>query len=40
LRAYFHDEATASGLEKFKPYAVPSTEEMHEYSKRFKQRSL
>lgn len=22
LRAYFHDEAQAAGLEKFKPYAV------------------
>lgn len=39
LRAYFHDEAKVAGLEKFKPYAVPSVEEITEYGNRFKQRS-
>ncbi|MEH2363819.1 FtsK/SpoIIIE domain-containing protein [Nostoc sp.] len=39
LRAYFRDEATAIGLEKFKPYAVTSSQEIAEYSKRLKQRS-
>ncbi len=40
LRAYFHDEAAAAGLEKFKPYAVPSVQEITGYGHRFKQRSL
>ncbi|MDJ0648108.1 MAG: FtsK/SpoIIIE domain-containing protein [Xenococcaceae cyanobacterium MO_188.B19] len=38
LRAYFRDESTTNGLEKFKPYAVPLPEELEEYGKRLKQR--
>ena len=38
LRAYFQDESTTNGLEKFKPYAVPLIEEIKEYSSKLKQR--
>jgi hypothetical protein len=39
LRAYFHDVAIAAGLEKFKPYAIPSTQEIQGYGQRLNQRS-
>jgi DNA segregation ATPase FtsK/SpoIIIE, S-DNA-T family len=39
LRAYFHDVAIAAGLEKFKPYAIPSSQEIQGYSQRLDQRS-
>ena len=38
LRAYFRDQSTTGDLEKFKPYAVPASQEMAVYSKRFQQR--
>jgi len=38
MRAYFSDAASASGLEKFKPYAVPSDSEIWEYGERLKHR--
>ena len=38
--AYFCDKAVGSNLEKFKPYAIPSVQEMAEYSKRLQQRSF
>lgn len=40
LRVYFRDEGTATGLEKFKPYAVPSYQEIAEYSSKLKKRSI
>ncbi|MGI0480412.1 hypothetical protein ACN4EE_06445 [Geminocystis sp. CENA526] len=39
LRAYFKDDSLSIDLDKFKPYAVPSTTEMLEYKNNFKQRS-
>ena len=38
MRAYFSNAASASGLEKFKPYAVPSDSEIWEYGERLKHR--
>lgn len=38
LRAYFRDDSTTAGLEKFKPYAVPTKEEIGEYCQKFEQR--
>lgn len=40
LRAYFRDESTTTGMEKFKPYSVPSAQEIINYSERLKQRCL
>lgn len=40
LRAYFKDESTTTGMEKFKPYSVPSTQEIIDSSERLKQRCL
>jgi len=39
IRACYHDEATATKPENFKGYAVPSLQEMTEYSQRFEQRT-
>lgn len=39
LRAYFRDEATTAGLEKFKPYAVLTPEEINEYGNKLSSRS-
>ena len=36
--AYFWDKAIATEPEKFKPYAVPSVEEVIEYSSKLKKR--
>jgi len=33
LRAYFRDDSQVTGLEKFKPYAVPTVQDIAEYSK-------
>jgi hypothetical protein len=38
-RGYFKDDATVSGLEKFKPYAVPSKTDIDRYAQQLKQRS-
>ena len=38
LRAYFRDDSATAGLEKFKPYAVPTKEEIGEYSRQFEKR--
>lgn len=38
LRALFRDEAATAGLEKFKPYAVPTTQEIAGYGVRLKKR--
>jgi DNA segregation ATPase FtsK/SpoIIIE, S-DNA-T family len=38
LRAYFSDLSNTTGLEKFKPYAVPSPAEIRAYSQRLQQR--
>ncbi|EAW34803.1 FtsK/SpoIIIE domain-containing protein [Lyngbya sp. PCC 8106] len=38
LRAYFRDDSATAGLEKFKPYAVPTKEEIGEYCHNFEQR--
>lgn len=35
LRAYFRDDSQVTGLEKFKPYAVPTVQDIAKYSKRF-----
>jgi DNA segregation ATPase FtsK/SpoIIIE, S-DNA-T family len=40
LRAYYRDMLVTEGLEKFKPYAIPSLEDMQKYNKRFEQRLL
>jgi DNA segregation ATPase FtsK/SpoIIIE, S-DNA-T family len=40
LRAYYRDMLVTEGLEKFKPYAVPSIEDMQKYNLRFEQRLL
>lgn len=39
LRAYFKDESSSVGLDKFKPYAVPTKAEMREYATNFNKRS-
>ncbi|NER97317.1 MAG: ATP-binding protein [Symploca sp. SIO1B1] len=39
LRAYFHDDSATKGLEKFKPYAVPTEAEIAEYNRQFQKRS-
>jgi DNA segregation ATPase FtsK/SpoIIIE, S-DNA-T family len=40
LRAYYRDMSVADGLEKFKPYAVPSIDDIQKYNQRFEQRLL
>jgi DNA segregation ATPase FtsK/SpoIIIE, S-DNA-T family len=39
LRAYFKDDSAATGLDKFKPYAVATKAEMREYARNFNKRS-
>jgi hypothetical protein len=39
LRAYFKDDSVTVGLDKFKPYAVPTKAEMREYASNFNKRS-
>ncbi len=39
LRAYFKDDSVTVGLDKFKPYAVPTKTEMREYASNFNKRS-
>lgn len=38
MRAYFQDTALATGLEKFKPYAVPNADELKLYSQNLQKR--
>ncbi len=38
LRAYFRDDSATAALEKFKPYAVPTKQEIAEYKTNFQQR--
>jgi predicted RNA-binding protein with RPS1 domain len=40
MRAYFQDAALATGLEKFKPYAIPKKEEISAYAERFQTRAV
>jgi DNA segregation ATPase FtsK/SpoIIIE, S-DNA-T family len=40
MRAYFKDMMLTDGLEKFKPYAVPSLQEMNKYNHIFKTRLM
>lgn len=40
LRAYFRDDSATAGLEKFKPYAVPTKEEIDGYTRQFLKRSM
>ncbi len=40
LRAYFRDGSATAGLEKFKPYAVPTKEEIDGYVRQFLKRSI
>lgn len=39
LRGYFKDESATVGLDKFKPYAVPTKAEIREYATNFNKRS-
>ena len=38
LRAYYRDILVTEGLDKFKPYAILSIEDMQKYNRRFQQR--
>lgn len=40
LRAYFRDDSDTAGLEKFKPYAVSTKEEIDGYMRQFLKRSM